>query len=55
MIKREDVFKIGKLGKNHGVRGEISILFDDDVFDLIHADYLVFDIEVITDQSFSKD
>ena len=47
MIKREDVFKIGKLGKTHGVRGEISFLFDDDVFDRTDADYLVFDIEGI--------
>ena len=33
MIKEEDVYKIGRLGKTHGVRGEISFLFDDDVFD----------------------
>ena len=47
MIRREDVYKIGKLGKTHGVRGEISFLFDDDVFDRTDADYLVFDIDGI--------
>lgn len=41
MIKDEEVYKIGKLGKTHGVKGEISFLFDDDVFDRIDADYLV--------------
>ena len=33
MIKQEDVYKIGKLGKPHGVKGEINFIFDDDVFD----------------------
>ncbi|MBR1502729.1 MAG: 16S rRNA processing protein RimM [Prevotella sp.] len=47
MIRREDVYKIGKLGKAHGVRGEISFLFDDDVFDRVDADYLVIDIDGI--------
>ena len=41
MIREEEVYKIGKLGKTHGVRGEISFLFDDDVFDRVDADYLV--------------
>ena len=47
MIKREEVFKIGKLGKTHGVKGEISFLFDDEVFDRVEADYLVLDIDGI--------
>ena len=47
MIKREDVYKIGKLGRTHGVKGEISFLFDDDVFDRVDADYLVLDIDGI--------
>lgn len=45
MIKREDVFKIGRLGKPHGVKGEISFQFDDDVFDRVDADYLFVEIE----------
>ena len=44
MIKQEDVYKIGKLGKPHGVKGELSFLFSDDVFDRVDADYLVLDI-----------
>ena len=47
MIRKEEVYKIGKLGKVHGVKGEISFHFDDDVFDRIGADYLVLDIDDI--------
>ena len=47
MIKKEEVYKIGKLGKGHGVRGEISFLFDDDVFDRTDADYLILDLDGI--------
>jgi len=47
MIKEEEVYKIGKLGKTHGVKGEISFLFDDDVFDRVDADYLVLMVDGI--------
>ena len=47
MIRQEEVYKIGKLGKVHGVKGEISFLFDDDVFDRTDADYLVLDMDGI--------
>ena len=47
MIRQEEVYKIGKLGKAHGVKGEISFLFDDDVFDRTDADYLVLDLDNI--------
>ena len=47
MIKLEEVYKIGKLGKVHGVKGEISFLFDDDVFDRVDAEYLILDIDGI--------
>ena len=47
MIKAEDVFKIGKLGKPHGFKGEMSFFFDDDVFDTVDADYLILDIDGI--------
>src|SRR3712207_2166973 len=45
MIRQEDVYKIGKLGKPHGVKGEISFIFTDDVFDRTEADYLILEIE----------
>jgi len=47
MIKKEEVYKIGRLGKAHGVKGEISFHFDDDVFDRVDADYLILDIDGI--------
>lgn len=47
MIRKEDVFKIGRLGKSHGVKGDISFPFDDDVFDRVEADYLILDIDGI--------
>ena len=47
VIKREEVYKIGKLGKTHGVSGELSFLFEDDVFDSVDADYLILDIDGI--------
>lgn len=47
MIRRDDVYKIGKLGKPHGVKGEITFAVTDDVFDRVDADYLVLDIDGI--------
>lgn len=47
MIKKEDVYKIGRLGKAHGVKGEVSFQFTDDIFDSMDADYLVLDIDGI--------
>ena len=47
MITKEEVYRIGKLGKAHGVKGEVSLLFDDDVFDRVDADYLVIETEGI--------
>lgn len=47
MIKREEVYKIGVLGKPHGVKGEMQFRFTDDVFDQCDADYLVLDMEGI--------
>lgn len=47
MIKQEEVYKIGRLGKSHGVKGEISFQFDDDIFDRVDAEYLVLDIDGI--------
>ena len=47
MIKKESVYKIGKIGKPHGVDGEVSFHFDDDVFDRTDADYLILDVDGI--------
>ena len=47
MIHEEEIYQIGKLGKTHGVKGEISFLFDDDVFERVDADYLVLKVDGI--------
>jgi 16S rRNA processing protein RimM len=47
MIRKEDVFKIGILGKPHGINGEIGMTFTDDVFDRTDADYLILLIDGI--------
>lgn len=47
MIREEDVYKIGVIGKTHGVKGELSIHVDDDVFDRVDADYLVLRLDGI--------
>lgn len=47
MIRQEDVYKIGVLGKSHGVKGEIQFRFTDDVFDQCDSDYLILDMEGI--------
>ena len=41
MIKREDVYKIGVFNKPHGIHGELSFTFTDDLFDRVEAEYLI--------------
>ncbi len=45
MITRDEVFKIGRMGRPHGLRGEMDFRFTDDVFDQTDADYIVCDVE----------
>lgn len=47
MIRRDEVYKIGRLGKPHGVKGEITFAMTDDVFDRVDAEFLVLDIDGI--------
>lgn len=47
MIKESEVFRIGKLTKPHGIKGEISFAFDNDVFDRVDCPYLICDIDGI--------
>ena len=47
MIRQEEVFRIGRLGKAHGVKGEVSFQFDDDIFDRIDSDYLILEVDGI--------
>ena len=41
MIRKEEVYKIGVINKPHGVKGEVSFTFTDDLFDRVDCDYLV--------------
>ena len=47
MIKDSDVYRIGRVCKPHGVKGEVQVQIDDDVFDRVGADYLVLRVDGI--------
>ena len=47
MIKQDEVYRIGRLGKVHGVKGELTFQVEDDAFDRVEADYLVLDMDGI--------
>lgn len=47
MIRQEDVYKIGRIGRPHGVKGELVFWYDDDVFDRVDCDYLVLSVDGI--------
>ena len=38
MIRPEDVYQIGRMGKAHGLKGEINFQFTDDVWDRINSE-----------------
>jgi 16S rRNA processing protein RimM len=47
MIRADDVYRIGRIGKAHGVKGEVTFMFDDDIFDRADADYLILEVDGI--------
>jgi 16S rRNA processing protein RimM len=47
MIRRKDVLPIGKLHKPHGISGEVSFGFTNDVFDRTHSPYWVLEMDGI--------
>ncbi|MCR4852121.1 MAG: ribosome maturation factor RimM [Prevotella sp.] len=47
MIRPEEVFRIGRLGKPHGIKGELSFMFTDDVFDRVDADFIIVETDGI--------
>ena len=47
MIRREDVFPIGRIGKPHGIKGEVAFHFDDDIFSRLDSDYLILEVDGI--------
>ena len=47
MIRPEEVYKIGRIGKPHGVKGEVNLMFSDDAFDRTEAEYLILNVDGI--------
>lgn len=41
MIRKEEVYKIGIFNKPHGIHGELSFTFTDDIFDRVETEYLI--------------
>ena len=46
-MNKDEMLRVGVFTSTHGVKGEISFLFDDDVFDRTDADYLILDMDGI--------
>ena len=55
MIRHDDVFKIGRLGSTHGLKGEIDFRYTDDIFTSEDGDYLVLDIDGLLVPFFLED
>ncbi len=47
MIKKEDLYKIGQFIKPHGIKGEISLLTDYDIYDISGEPYIVCNMDDI--------
>ena len=47
MIRPEDVYQIGRMGKAHGLKGEINFQFTDDVWDRADCDYIICEVDGI--------
>jgi len=47
MIAENEVYKIGHISHIHGVRGEVSMSFTDDVWDRVESEYLILRIDGI--------
>ena len=47
MIRPEDVYQIGRMGKAHGLKGEINFQFTDDVWDRADCDYIICQVDGI--------
>ena len=45
MVTHDSVFKIGTIGRIHGVKGEVAIHITDDIFDRVDADFLFLEVE----------
>jgi 16S rRNA processing protein RimM len=55
MIFREDLVKIGKLLKPHGIKGEITVLFDNEFYAEIVTPYYILELDSIFVPFFIED
>ena len=55
MIKQDDVYKIGRIGKPHGIKGELTMMVEGDVFDRVEGEYLILLIDGILVPFFIED
>ena len=55
MIKQDDVYKSGRIGKPHGSKGELTMMVEDDVFDRVEGEYLILLIDGILVPFFIED
>jgi len=47
MIREDEVYKIGQIGRTHGIKGEVTFNFTDDVWDRAESEYLILRVEGI--------
>lgn len=47
MIEKEDLFKIGKINKSHGFKGELSLFFDKPEYSNVDTKFFFLDIDSI--------
>lgn len=47
MISEQEVYKIGQIGRTHGIHGEVTFNFTDDVWDRVESEYLFLRVEGI--------
>lgn len=47
MIRRDEIYRIGRIMKPHGLKGEVVFAFSDDIFDRTDCEYLICEIEGI--------
>ena len=47
MITEQEVYKIGQIGRTHGIKGEVTFNFTDDVWDRAESEYLFLRVDGI--------
>ena len=47
MIRKEDCYKIGKITKTHGLKGELNFTFSDDIWCRMPSSYIICEVDGI--------